>query len=59
MPTEQGEVVVQKNSDFALLKFFDSLKKALKKNDYFTYTYNARKLHFDFTPKGIRELSFG
>lgn len=57
MPEEQGEVIVQSKVDMGLLRFFDSLKKGLKKNKYFTYTYNARKLTFDFTQKGMTDFS--
>lgn len=57
IPEEQGEVIVQKKVDLGLLKFFDSLKKGLKKNEYFTYSFNARKLTFEFTPKGVTDLS--
>lgn len=57
IPDEQGEVVVQNKVDLGLLKFFDSLKKGLKKNQYFKYTYNARKLTFDFTQKGMTDFS--
>ena len=57
IPDEQGEVIVQNKVDLGLLKFFDSLKKGLKKNDYFQFNYHGRKLTFEFTPKGIQDLS--
>lgn len=57
IPTEQGEVVVQNKVELGLLKFFDSLKNGLTKNDYFDYELKGSELIFHFKEKGISELS--
>lgn len=57
MPEEQGELVVRKQVDLGLLKFFDSMRDGIEKNPFFTYKQVSNKLIFTFSTNGIRQLS--
>lgn len=54
---EEGEVVIQKNSQLGLLRFFDSLQRGFEKSKYFSYKLTDKKLSFIFNKKGIEVLN--